>query len=424
MDVFETVAILLTLAAVLSYINHRWWKMPPTIALMLGSFVLSLVLVGAGALPLQLGHHIQETARSLVEGMHFGEVMMKGMLGLLLFAGSLHVQLNDLAEHKWQIATYATVGTVASTFLVASLVFGLSGVMSLGIPWIYCLLFGALISPTDPIAVLGIMKRVGASRALETKISGESLFNDGIGVVLFLSVLEIASGHSPGFTGVVQLFLVEAVGGIAFGLAIGYLAFRVIKSIDNYHVEILVTLALVMGGYALADAIHTSGPLAMVAAGLLIGNTGRRLGMSKITRDHLDLFWELIDQILNAILFVMIGLEVLVLSANGLYMLSGLVAVPLVLLSRMLTVGAGVMAVGTGRPRTVAIMTWGGLRGGISVALALSIPQSVPCRELIVTMTYVVVAFAVLVQGMTVGRLIRAWGGERRTDQQPTRNFQ
>ena len=413
MGVFETVAILLTLAAVLSYINHRWWKMPPTIALMLGSFALSLALVGVGALPLQLGQHIQGAARHLVEGMHFDEVMMKGMLGLLLFAGSLHVQLNDLAEHKWQIATYATVGTVASTFLVAGLVFGLSAVMSLGIPWIYCLLFGALISPTDPIAVLGIMKRVGASRALETKISGESLFNDGIGVVLFLSVLEIASGHSPGFTGVVQLFLVEAVGGIAFGLAIGYLAFRVIKSIDNYHVEILVTLALVMGGYALADAIHTSGPLAMVAAGLLIGNTGRRLGMSKITRDHLDLFWELIDQILNAILFVMIGLEVLVLSARGLYMLAGLVAVPLVLLSRMVTVGAGVMAVGTGRPRTVVIMTWGGLRGGISVALALSIPQSAPCRELIVTMTYVVVAFAVLVQGMTVGRLIRAWGGEQ-----------
>ena len=410
MDVFETVAILLTLAAVLSYINHRWLKMPPTIALMLGSFALSLSLVAIGALPLPLGQHIQGAARHLVEGMNFGEVMMKGMLGLLLFAGSLHVQLNDLAEYKWQIATYAIVGTVASTFMVAGLVFGLSGVMSLGIPWIYCLLFGALISPTDPIAVLGIMKRVGASRALETKISGESLFNDGIGVVVFLSVLEVASGHGASFGGIVQLFLVEAVGGILFGLVIGYAAFHIIKSIDNYHVEILVTLALVTGGYALADAIHTSGPLAMVAAGLLIGNTGRRLGMSKTTRQHLDLFWELIDQILNAILFVMIGLEVLVLSANGLYMLAGLVAVPLVLLSRMVTVGAGVMAVGTGRPRTVAIMTWGGLRGGISVALALSIPQTAPCRELIVTMTYVVVAFAVLVQGMTVGRLIRAWG--------------
>ena len=413
MDVFETVAILLTLAAVLSYVNHRWWKMPPTIALMLGSFAGSLVLVAIGALPLPLGEHVRSAAGQLVEGMNFGEVMMKGMLGLLLFAGSLHVQLNDLAEYKWQIATYAIVGTVASTFMVAGLVFGLSAAMSLDIPWIYCLLFGALISPTDPIAVLGIMKRVGASRALETKISGESLFNDGIGVVLFLSVLEAASGHGASFGGIVQLFLVEAVGGICFGLAIGYLAFRIIRSIDNYHVEILVTLALVMGGYALASAIHTSGPLAMVAAGLLIGNTGRRLAMSRTTRRHLDLFWELIDQILNAILFVMIGLEVLVLSANGLYMLAGLVAVPLVLLSRMVTVGAGVMAVGTGRPRTVAIMTWGGLRGGISVALALSIPQTAPCRELIVTMTYVVVAFAVLVQGMTVGPLIRAWGGEK-----------
>ena len=412
MDVFDTVAILLALAAVLSYVNHRWWKMPPTIALMLGSFAISLVLVGAGALPLDAGHHIQDTARELVEGMNFGEVMMKGMLGLLLFAGALHVQLNDLSEYKWQIATYATVGTVASTFLVAGLTYGLSSVMSLDLPWIYCLLFGALISPTDPIAVLGIMKRVGASRSLETKISGESLFNDGIGVVVFLSVLEAATGHGASVGGIVQLFLVEAVGGILFGLALGYAAFRIIKSIDNYHVEILVTLALVMGGYALAGAIHTSGPLAMVAAGLLIGNTGRRLGMSKLTRDHLDMFWELVDQILNAILFVMIGLEVLVLSGKGMYMLAGLIAVPLVLLSRMMTVGAGVMAVGTGRPRTVAIMTWGGLRGGISVALALSIPKEAPARELILTMTYVVVAFAVLVQGLTVGRLIRAWGGE------------
>ncbi|MCP4379053.1 MAG: sodium:proton antiporter [bacterium] len=413
MNVFETVAILLTLAAVLSYINHRWWKMPPTIALMLGSFVVSLVLVGAGALPLAIGQHIQAAARGLVEGMNFDIVMMKGMLGLLLFAGSLHVQLNDLSRYKWQIATYATVGTVASTFLVAGLVLALSSVMSLEIPWIYCLLFGALISPTDPIAVLGIMKRVGASRSLETKISGESLFNDGIGVVVFLSVLEVASGHEATVGGILQLFLIEAVGGIIFGLVIGYLAFRVIRSIDNYHVEILVTLALVMGGYVLADAIHTSGPLAMVAAGLLIGNTGRRLGMSKLTRDHLDMFWELIDQILNAILFVMIGLEVLVLSAHGMYMLAGLIAIPLVLVSRMLTVGAGVMAVGTGRPRTVAIMTWGGLRGGISVALALSIPQTAPCRELIVTMTYVVVAFAVIVQGLTVGPLIKAWGAEQ-----------
>jgi len=411
MGVFETVAVLLTLAAALSYVNHRWLKMPPTIALMLGSFVISLVLLGLGALPLQVGHHIREVARGLVEDMHFDEVMMKVMLGLLLFAGSLHVQLNDLYEHKWQIATYATFGTAASTFLVAGLVLGLSSLMSLQIPWIYCLLFGALISPTDPIAVLGIMKRVGASRSLETKISGESLFNDGIGVVVFVSVMEVAKGQQASVSWVTRLFLIEAVGGIVFGLLIGYMAFRIIKSIDNHHVEILVTLALVMGGYALAQRIHTSGPLAMVAAGLLIGNTDRRLGMSRVTRERLFLFWELIDQILNAILFVMIGLEVLVLSADGKYMLAGLLAVPLVLLSRMLTVGAGVMAVGTGRARTVAIMTWGGLRGGISVALALSIPQTAPCRDLIVTMTYVVVAFAVLVQGLTVGRLIRAWGG-------------
>jgi len=411
MDVFEMIAVLLTLAALLSYINHRWLKMPPTIALMLGSFAISLILVALGTLPLQIGHHIQDAARDLVEDMHFGEIMMDGMLGLLLFAGSLHVQFNDLAEHKWQIGTYAIVGTIASTFLVAGFIFGLSSVLSLGVPWIYCLLFGALISPTDPIAVLGIMKRVGASRSLETKISGESLFNDGIGVVVFISVKRVAEGHPASIAATAELFLIEAVGGILFGLLLGYLAYRIIKSIDDYNVEILVTLALVVGGYALAHRLHTSGPLAMVAAGLLIGNTGRRFGMSQITRQHLDMFWELIDQILNAILFVMIGLEVLVLSGNGMYMLASLLAVPLVLLGRMLTVGAGVMAVGTGRFRTVGIMTWGGLRGGISVALALSIKDA-PCRELIVTMTYVVVAFAVLVQGLTIGKLIKAWGSE------------
>ena len=417
-SVFEIIAVLLTLAAALSYVNHRWWKLPPTIALMLGSLVVSLVLAAMAAMPVT--RHVADEARRIVDSIDFHAVLMRGMLAFLLFAGALHVKTEDLARYKWQIATFATAGVIGSTFAVGALVWALSAAAGLALPWLYCLLFGALISPTDPIAVLGIMKRVGAPKDLRTKIAGESLFNDGIGVVVFLTVLGIIKGaHEPTFAGIAELFLAEAVGGVAFGLAVGYLAFRVLRSIDNYQVEILVTLALVTGGYALAGAIHTSGPLAMVAAGLLIGNRGRRLAMSAGTREHLDTFWELIDAILNAVLFVLIGLEVLVPALDGRYLLAGAAAVPLVLLARFVTVGAGVLAVGTGRLRTITVMTWGGLRGGISVALALSVPRGEQ-REVILTMTCVVVAFSILVQGLTVGKLIRGsgrWGlarGEER----------
>jgi CPA1 family monovalent cation:H+ antiporter len=301
-------------------------------------------------------------------------------------------------------------GVLVSTALVALLIY--VGLSWLGhpTPLIAALLFGALISPTDPIAVLGILKKVNAPKLLEIKITGESLFNDGVGVAVFLVLLGVAeTGRvTPGTVGV--LFLQEAIGGLVIGLVLGYAAYVMLKSIDQHHVEILITLALVMGGYAVADALHTSGPIAVVVAGLLIGNHGRHMAMSKTTREYLDTFWELIDELLNAILFVLIGLEILALNFKTEYLIAGLMVIPLVLLARFISVSVPVQLFRLFEEltnRATLILTWGGLRGGISVAMALSLPPSA-YRDVIVTMTYIVVVFSILVQGLTVERLIRA----------------
>jgi len=414
MELFQILAILITLAAAFRYVNHRFLRMPPTIALMLMSLVVSLVLLGAGRASEAFSAGIERHVRGWVERIDFSKLLLEGMLGFLLFAGALHVDLNDLADSRWSIGTFATIGVLGSTFAVAAMVRGVTALLGLELAWIHCLLLGALISPTDPIAVLGILKRAGAPKGLETKLAGESLFNDGIGVVVFLTLLGIAGDEHAARPGhVLGLFALEAGGGVALGLVLGYAGYRVLKSVDNYGVEILVTLALVMGGYSLAGAIYASGPLAMVVAGLLIGNHGRRLAMSKEVREHLDTFWELIDEILNAVLFVLIGLEVLVLRLTGWYLLAGLIAIPLVLLARLATVGIPVRLLALRRPfapRAIRILTWGGLRGGISVALALSLPAG-PARDLILTMTYIVVAFSILVQGLTVKRLVAGGPG-------------
>jgi CPA1 family monovalent cation:H+ antiporter len=271
-------------------------------------------------------------------------------------------------------------------------------------------LFGALISPTDPIAVLSILKRVGAPKSLETKIAGESLFNDGVAVVVFLVLFEIATGsHEPSAMHITQLFLQEAVGGAVLGLLLGYLVYRMLASVDNYQVEILLTLALVMGGYSLATALHLSGPVAVVVAGLMIGNHGRRLAMSETTRHHLDTFWELIDEILNAVLFVLIGFEMVVLTFDKSYFMAGVLAIPLVLMARWICVASPVTLMRRRHvfsPNAIKIMTWGGLRGGISVALALSLPAG-PEREAILTVTYMIVVFSIVVQGLTLGPYLR-----------------
>ena len=406
MTVWQTIALLITLTALFSFSNHRFIRLPTTIGVMLIALILSLVLIGLS----KLGFGIEVAAESLLNQIDFNEALMQGMLSFLLFAGALHINLGDLARQRLVIGVLATLGVLVSTLLVGTAVYFVSGWLDLGLPYAFCLLFGALISPTDPIAVLGILKSARVPKSLEIKVAGESLFNDGIGVVIFIVLYEIAVGRREvSFPHIGSLFLMEAVGGIVLGLILGWVAYRMLKSVDNYQVEVLITLALVMGGYSLATALHTSGPIAIVVAGLLIGNQGRSFAMSESTREHLDTFWELVDEILNAVLFVLIGLEVLVLSFRGEYLLAGLIAIPLVLLVRFISVGLPVMILQRWReftPGAIRIMTWGGLRGGISVALALSLPAGSQ-RDLLLTMTYIVVIFSILVQGVTIKHVVK-----------------
>jgi len=416
MSIFDVIAVLIVLSALFSYLNYRFLHLPTTIGLMVLSLLLSLGVVIVGrVLP-----SVSAGAQAMLEHVDFGETVLHGMLGLLLFAGALHVDIGELNEQRLAISVLALVGTILSTVVTGFCLWWLLGLLGLDLKLIYCLLFGALIAPTDPIAVLAILRGLPVPKPLALKIAGESLFNDGVGVVIFLGLLEFATG--PDGAGLdllrlVKLFLVEAVGGAALGLALGYVAFRMLKSVDNYQVEILISLALVTGGYALADRLHTSGPIAMVAAGLLIGNHGRAFAMSVTTREHLDLFWELIDEILNAVLFVLIGLEVLVLTVTGRALVAGMVAVGVVLAARWISVAASVGAlrrVSTFEPHTVKILTWSGLRGGISVALALSLKETLQSKpgaphEIILVMTYIVVLCSILLQGLTIGPLIRRW---------------
>ena len=406
MEMLDLAAFLLTLAAIFSYINFRFLKLPTTIGIMLIAMLISISLVVLGHCGFE---GIQNKATVVLEGIDFNKALMHGMLSFLLFSGALHVNLEDLDQHKWIISILATFGVVMSTFIVGSIAWIVFWLIGLKLPFIYCLLFGSLIAPTDPIAVIGILKKAGAPKSLETKITGESLFNDGVAVVVFLVIMGIVTGgHDVTAGHIMLLFVEEAIGGVLFGLAIGWLAYQMLKSVDNYQVEVLLTLALVMGGYAFARVIHVSGPIAMVVAGIFIGNRGRLFAMSENTREHLDSFWELMDEILNAVLFLLIGLEILVLTIKGNYLIAGLIMIPVVLLARFISVGIPVTFMRRIRdfsPHAVKILTWGGLRGGISVALALSIPNG-PEREALLTVTYIIVIFSILVQGLTIERFV------------------
>ena len=405
MTLFQIIALLLSLTAIFSYINDQFFKLPITIGVMLLSLLFSLALIVTG----EFGLGFEDKAESILAQIDFNETLLHGMLSFLLFAGALHVNINDLKKQKWVISVLATVGVMTSTFLVGTATYYLLNWLGIEIEYIYALLFGALISPTDPIAVLGILKSAGASKTLETKITGESLFNDGVGVVIFLVLLGIATGGGETTTAsVIGLFAKEAIGGVLFGLGLGYVAYKMLKSIDNYQVEVLITLGLVTGCYALAEAIHVSAPIAIVVAGLMIGNHGRSLAMSDVTRKRLDNFWELVDEILNAVLFLLIGLEVLILTFTSQYLIAGLLAIPMILVARWIAVGVPVQVMKQVReftPYVVTIMTWGGLRGGISVALALSLPD-VPAREPILAITYCVVVFSIVVQGLTIKKVL------------------
>jgi monovalent cation:H+ antiporter, CPA1 family len=403
----EVIPVVLAITALIAWVNARFLKLPSTIgvmaaALMLSAIALVLELLGVNA-PHALG-------AELLRDFNFSEVLMQGMLSVLLFAGALQIDLRELAAYRWQIAMLALVGTVAAALLVGFGLYLVLPFVGLSLPLAYCLVFGALIAPTDPISVSGLLRQLGAPRNLETVISGESLFNDGVGIVVFVVMAQVAVSHqTPSAADVAMLLLREAGGGIVFGLALGAVAYFFLQSIDSYQEEVLITVATVLGGYALAHHLGVSGPLAMVSTGILIGNLGREHAMSSKTNEHVDQFWELLDSILNAALFVLIGFVAMVLKLSGPLLVLGIAAIVVTLAARLIT--AGVPVALFQRKRRLPdgawqVLTWGGLRGGISVALALSLPAS-PYRDILVTVTYVVVVFSVLVQGLTVGPLVR-----------------
>ncbi len=407
----DTAAILLTLAAGFGYLNHRVFKLPNSIGIMLIGLILS-------ALMLMFGNYLPATlvsgARDFVGQIDFNQTVMEVMLSYLLFAGALHVNLGDLREQKWVVAILASAGLVLSTFMVGTISFYIFQLCGLTVPFLWCLVFGALISPTDPVAVLGILKKAGVPKSLETKITGESLFNDGVGVVVYLVLVGLAAGTSEASFGHISLlFLEEVGGGVLLGGILGYLAYRMLKSIDNYQVEILITLALVTGGYQLASSLHMSGPLAMVVAGLMIGNHGRTMAMSDTTREHLDMFWELVDEVLNALLFLLLGLEIFILKLTGPAFGAGLILIFVVLCCRFTAVSLPVFVLQKKQefsPGVIRILTWGGLRGGISVALALALPKESldeSARQAILIATYLVVIFSIAIQGLTLNKLVK-----------------
>ncbi|MGV8880362.1 MAG: cation:proton antiporter [Sphingobacteriaceae bacterium] len=407
MDTQEIIAITIVLTAIFSYINHRFIKWPPTIGIMVLSLVSSLLLVGFSNSKSVLSEKVIQLATSV----DFQEVLMNFMLSFLLFAGAIHIDASKLKKQLIPVIVLATVGILISTVVVGYLVWWLFGLFHEPVPLIYCLLFGALISPTDPIAVLGILKAAKIPNSLELKISGESLFNDGVAVVVFVSLAEIARSTSGNFSllAISGFFLEEAVGGLIFGAILGYIGYWALRSIDDYKVEVLITLAIVMGGYFIAGHLHVSGPLAMVIAGLITGNKSRRESMSDVTRDYLGKFWELIDEILNAVLFLFIGLEMIIIRVNPIIFIIGLISIFIVLLARWVSVFLPVLFLSFKikfEKHAVTMLTWGGLRGGISVALALSL-SSMMYRDQFVLITYIIVVFSILVQGMTIGKLAK-----------------
>jgi CPA1 family monovalent cation:H+ antiporter len=407
-DYFFIITILVVLSALFGYINVRFLKLPNTIGLMLITIVFTLAVFALS----YFDSTLLEAERFIIKQIDFKTVLLDVMLSFLLFAGALHTNFQQLKVQRWPVLVFSTFGVLVSTFLVGATVFLFLKLIGLEVNFIYCLLFGALISPTDPIAVLGILKKAGVPKKLEAKIVGESLFNDGVGVVIFLTIFQIAllgTGDVEAFD-VFKLFGQEVFGGILLGGALGWISYRLMRSIDDYDIEVIITLAAVMGGTVVAHKLHLSAPLAMVTAGLVVGNdTVRGSAMSEITESYVDKFWELIDIFLNTILFVLIGTEILVLTFKTEYVLAGFIAIPVVLLCRYLSLLLPISLFKKKLdfvPKTNLIMTWGGLRGGISIALALGLTEAMH-RDLFLVITYIVVVFSILVQGLTVEKLVK-----------------
>jgi CPA1 family monovalent cation:H+ antiporter len=409
MHLFVLFSVLITLAAVFSYINVRVFRLPSGISLMLMGTLVSLGLIFTGQLSESFTAAVQEGLSEI----NFSEFILGILLSFLLFAGSLHIKFEEIRSTAKSIISFATVGTLLSTFLIGTVIYYLLPVFEIQLAYTACLLFGALISPTDPIAVIGILKRSNLAKSVEIRITGESLFNDGIGVVVFATLLEVNVLGIEQFNvwDVASLFLREAVGGLVAGFIIGYTGYKMMKAIDHFQTEILISLAMVMGGYTLCHYLTVSGPLAMVVAGLFTGNKGRREAMSDTTRDYLEKFWEVTDEILNALLFMLIGLELIVVSFQLNYFLIGIIIALMLVIVRFISlwIPANLFRFKGGLVRrTLEIMTWGGLRGGISIALALSLTD-MAYKNIFVAVTFVVVIFSILIQGFTIGRLIKFW---------------
>lgn len=407
MNLYDAFTILIVLSALFGYVNYKFLKLPTTIGIMVISLLVSFGLVGVSYID---ATYLQNTIVTITS-LDFPDILLRVMLSFLLFAGAIHIDIKVLDKEKIPIIIFSTLGVIISTFIIGTLVYFLLQIFGLNINFIYCLLFGVLISPTDPIAVLGILKDAKIPKPLEMKITGESLFNDGVAVVIFITIYEIISSGSQemNLSSSMILFLREAGGGILYGFVLGYAGYFLLKSIDNYKVEVMITLAMVMGGYSFAHFLHISGPLAMVVAGILVGNRGKKYAMSKTTREYLDKFWELIDEILNAILFILIGFEILVINKNLSFIEIGLITILIVLIARYLSIGVSILLIKFKRTfpkNTIWVLTWGGLRGGISVALALSLNQNMH-RDLFVTITYVVVLFSILIQGLSIGKFVK-----------------
>lgn len=408
MDIYAIATVLIVLSAIFGYINVRFLEFPNTIGLMLITIVFTLFIFAIG----YFDPTLLQKEREFVGEIDFKTVLLDVMLSFLLFAGALHTNFQQLKIQRKPILAFATLSTMVSTFLVGVFVYYGLKVINLDTDFIYCLLFGALISPTDPIAVLGILKKVGAPKQLEAKIVGESLFNDGVGVVIFITLYKMASKglHHFSFSHTLLEFIQEVGGGLVTGAIIGFLTYYLLKTIDDYDTEVIITLATVMGGTLLARKLHVSAPLAMVVAGLIVGNdTVRQNAMSETTELYVDKFWELVDVLLNTILFVMIGMELLVLTFKQEYFLAGILAIPALLFARYLSLLIPIKFYSKKLDfikNTNIIMTWGGLRGGISIALALSLTHQMH-RDLFLVMTYTVVVFSIIGQGLTVGKLIK-----------------
>ncbi|MEO6188456.1 MAG: sodium:proton antiporter [Ginsengibacter sp.] len=405
MEIYNIITLIIVLAAIFGYVNFRFIKLPGTIGIMLISVVASLVVIGLGRISSQF---FAETTRMLGT-IDFHTALMKVMLSFLLFAGGIHIDAKKLKSERASIITFATVSVIISTFIVGTLMYGAIHLFGLSVNYLYCLLFGALISPTDPIAAMGILRKARIPSSLEIKINGESLFNDGVGVVSFTILLAIANLgiENTSVWGIIWLFIKEAGGGLIFGYVLGYIGFWALRTIDNYIVETMVTLAIVMGGYFLAEKLQISGPLAMVMAGIITGNKSLDQVVSDTTRDYIGKFWEMIDEVMNAILFLLIGFEMLIVPFNMTLLWLGCLAILIVLFGRLLAVSIPIMFLRYKKNpfdrKTIPILTWGGLRGGISVALALSVPKYM-YGEMFVSITYIVVIFSIVVQGLTIGK--------------------